>query len=303
MPSKTSVCTLKPEADAKPGMPMCLELWQVRPSARQPRPVGHARRAVNHVPFRIRFVVKPTGQLAPRENCAHRFHHSLHPRQPPLQTATGLLLSPAGWAVGRGHPCQCSEGGQLGQLSWPPPREESPFFSLSWTCPPSPEALTFLDAQSPKGQRSTLAPCKRAHALGHSCLAQQSKWLVCSLRKTPGWRLGRGRDCGKQVTGQCPSQECCSGHVLGCFHSPAPSEGHPVPVRDQELAAPAVCLNGCLNSPEGQTDGLRQLGDDCTTNGIHGDRHPQRPCLSRWPLFGPGGSPGLSGSGFPPVVS
>lgn len=28
MPSKTSVCTLKPEADAKPGMPMCLELWQ-----------------------------------------------------------------------------------------------------------------------------------------------------------------------------------------------------------------------------------------------------------------------------------
>lgn len=42
MPSKTSVCTLKPEADAKPGMPMCLELWQVRPSARQPRPVSHA---------------------------------------------------------------------------------------------------------------------------------------------------------------------------------------------------------------------------------------------------------------------
>ncbi|XP_072659637.1 guanine nucleotide-binding protein subunit beta-like protein 1 isoform X4 [Canis lupus baileyi] len=29
MPSKTSVCTLKPEADAKPGMPMCLELWQM----------------------------------------------------------------------------------------------------------------------------------------------------------------------------------------------------------------------------------------------------------------------------------
>ncbi|XP_063082184.1 guanine nucleotide-binding protein subunit beta-like protein 1 isoform X4 [Cavia porcellus] len=29
MPSKTSVCTLKPEADAKPGMPMCLGLWQV----------------------------------------------------------------------------------------------------------------------------------------------------------------------------------------------------------------------------------------------------------------------------------
>ncbi|GAB1300094.1 Guanine nucleotide-binding protein subunit beta-like protein 1 [Apodemus speciosus] len=28
MPSKTSVCTLKPEADAKPGMPMCLGLWQ-----------------------------------------------------------------------------------------------------------------------------------------------------------------------------------------------------------------------------------------------------------------------------------
>jgi hypothetical protein len=30
MPSKTSVCTLKPDADAKPGMPMCLGLWQVR---------------------------------------------------------------------------------------------------------------------------------------------------------------------------------------------------------------------------------------------------------------------------------
>ncbi|EDK97528.1 mCG126588, isoform CRA_b, partial [Mus musculus] len=28
MPSKTSVCTLKPEADARPGMPMCLGLWQ-----------------------------------------------------------------------------------------------------------------------------------------------------------------------------------------------------------------------------------------------------------------------------------
>uniref|UniRef100_A0A8C0W3C8 Guanine nucleotide-binding protein subunit beta-like protein 1 n=1 Tax=Castor canadensis TaxID=51338 RepID=A0A8C0W3C8_CASCN len=28
MPSKTSVCTLKPDADAKPGMPMCLGLWQ-----------------------------------------------------------------------------------------------------------------------------------------------------------------------------------------------------------------------------------------------------------------------------------
>ncbi|XP_058512998.1 guanine nucleotide-binding protein subunit beta-like protein 1 [Ochotona princeps] len=28
MPSKTSVCTLKPEAGAKPGMPMCLGLWQ-----------------------------------------------------------------------------------------------------------------------------------------------------------------------------------------------------------------------------------------------------------------------------------
>ncbi|XP_054366362.1 guanine nucleotide-binding protein subunit beta-like protein 1 isoform X2 [Mirounga angustirostris] len=34
MPSKTSVCTLKPEADAKPGMPMCLELWQADSSAR-----------------------------------------------------------------------------------------------------------------------------------------------------------------------------------------------------------------------------------------------------------------------------
>uniref|UniRef100_A0A8D0HBR5 G protein subunit beta 1 like n=1 Tax=Sphenodon punctatus TaxID=8508 RepID=A0A8D0HBR5_SPHPU len=28
LPSKTSVCTLKPEADAKAGMPMCLKLWQ-----------------------------------------------------------------------------------------------------------------------------------------------------------------------------------------------------------------------------------------------------------------------------------
>ncbi|XP_037734597.1 guanine nucleotide-binding protein subunit beta-like protein 1 isoform X3 [Chelonia mydas] len=28
LPSKTSVCTLKPEADAKPGMAMCLKLWQ-----------------------------------------------------------------------------------------------------------------------------------------------------------------------------------------------------------------------------------------------------------------------------------
>uniref|UniRef100_A0A7N5K056 Thioredoxin reductase 2 n=1 Tax=Ailuropoda melanoleuca TaxID=9646 RepID=A0A7N5K056_AILME len=36
MPSKTSVCTLKPEADAKPGMPMCLELWQADSS---PRPL------------------------------------------------------------------------------------------------------------------------------------------------------------------------------------------------------------------------------------------------------------------------
>ncbi|XP_035870474.1 guanine nucleotide-binding protein subunit beta-like protein 1 isoform X3 [Phyllostomus discolor] len=34
MPSKTSVCTLKPEADAKPGMPMCLELWQADSSSR-----------------------------------------------------------------------------------------------------------------------------------------------------------------------------------------------------------------------------------------------------------------------------
>ncbi|XP_019342148.1 guanine nucleotide-binding protein subunit beta-like protein 1 isoform X3 [Alligator mississippiensis] len=29
LPSKTSVCTLKPEAGAKLGMPMCLKLWQV----------------------------------------------------------------------------------------------------------------------------------------------------------------------------------------------------------------------------------------------------------------------------------
>ncbi|XP_032731779.1 guanine nucleotide-binding protein subunit beta-like protein 1 isoform X4 [Lontra canadensis] len=36
MPSKTSVCTLKPKADAKPGMPMCLELWQADSS---PRPL------------------------------------------------------------------------------------------------------------------------------------------------------------------------------------------------------------------------------------------------------------------------
>ncbi|EHH62319.1 Guanine nucleotide-binding protein subunit beta-like protein 1, partial [Macaca fascicularis] len=28
MPSKTSVCALKPKADAKLGMPMCLRLWQ-----------------------------------------------------------------------------------------------------------------------------------------------------------------------------------------------------------------------------------------------------------------------------------
>ncbi|KAM6155936.1 guanine nucleotide-binding protein subunit beta-like protein 1 [Rhynchocyon petersi] len=34
MPSKTSVCTLKPGAGAKPGMPMCLELWQATPSSR-----------------------------------------------------------------------------------------------------------------------------------------------------------------------------------------------------------------------------------------------------------------------------
>ncbi|XP_053135354.1 guanine nucleotide-binding protein subunit beta-like protein 1 isoform X5 [Hemicordylus capensis] len=30
LPSKTSVCTLKPEADAKLGMPMCLKLWQLQ---------------------------------------------------------------------------------------------------------------------------------------------------------------------------------------------------------------------------------------------------------------------------------
>ncbi|XP_077016473.1 guanine nucleotide-binding protein subunit beta-like protein 1 isoform X2 [Tamandua tetradactyla] len=28
MPSKTPVCTLRPEAGARPGMPMCLQLWQ-----------------------------------------------------------------------------------------------------------------------------------------------------------------------------------------------------------------------------------------------------------------------------------
>ncbi|XP_006890569.1 PREDICTED: guanine nucleotide-binding protein subunit beta-like protein 1 [Elephantulus edwardii] len=35
MPSKTSVCALKPGAGAKPGMPMCLKLWQ---AASSPRP-------------------------------------------------------------------------------------------------------------------------------------------------------------------------------------------------------------------------------------------------------------------------
>ncbi|XP_075390290.1 guanine nucleotide-binding protein subunit beta-like protein 1 [Tenrec ecaudatus] len=34
MPSKMSVCTLKPEAGAKPGMPMCLKLWQADSSSR-----------------------------------------------------------------------------------------------------------------------------------------------------------------------------------------------------------------------------------------------------------------------------
>ncbi|XP_007533994.2 guanine nucleotide-binding protein subunit beta-like protein 1 isoform X1 [Erinaceus europaeus] len=41
MPSKTSVCTLKPEADAKPGMPMCLELWQADSSSRPLLLVGY----------------------------------------------------------------------------------------------------------------------------------------------------------------------------------------------------------------------------------------------------------------------
>uniref|UniRef100_A0A8C3VWY4 G protein subunit beta 1 like n=1 Tax=Catagonus wagneri TaxID=51154 RepID=A0A8C3VWY4_9CETA len=36
MPSKTSVCSLKPEAGARPGMPMCLQLWQADSS---PRPL------------------------------------------------------------------------------------------------------------------------------------------------------------------------------------------------------------------------------------------------------------------------
>ena len=40
LPSKTSVSCLKPEAGARLGMPMCLQLWQVRPRTR-PRP-GHA---------------------------------------------------------------------------------------------------------------------------------------------------------------------------------------------------------------------------------------------------------------------
>ncbi|XP_021588379.2 guanine nucleotide-binding protein subunit beta-like protein 1 isoform X2 [Ictidomys tridecemlineatus] len=41
MPSKTSVCTLKPEADAKPGMPMCLRLWQANPGPRPLLLVGY----------------------------------------------------------------------------------------------------------------------------------------------------------------------------------------------------------------------------------------------------------------------
>ncbi|KAM5263599.1 guanine nucleotide-binding protein subunit beta-like protein 1 [Ctenodactylus gundi] len=41
MPSKTSVCTLKPEADAKPGMPMCLRLWQANPSSHPLLLVGY----------------------------------------------------------------------------------------------------------------------------------------------------------------------------------------------------------------------------------------------------------------------
>ncbi|XP_047616438.1 guanine nucleotide-binding protein subunit beta-like protein 1 isoform X2 [Phacochoerus africanus] len=36
MPSKTSVCSLKPEAGTRPGMPMCLQLWQANSS---PRPL------------------------------------------------------------------------------------------------------------------------------------------------------------------------------------------------------------------------------------------------------------------------
>ncbi|KAJ1074212.1 hypothetical protein K5549_019855, partial [Capra hircus] len=40
LPSKTLVSCLKPEAGARLGMPMCLQLWQVRPCAR-PRP-SHA---------------------------------------------------------------------------------------------------------------------------------------------------------------------------------------------------------------------------------------------------------------------
>ena len=40
LPSKTSVSCLKPEAGARLGMPMCLQLWQVRPRA-WPRP-SHA---------------------------------------------------------------------------------------------------------------------------------------------------------------------------------------------------------------------------------------------------------------------
>ncbi|XP_054936390.1 guanine nucleotide-binding protein subunit beta-like protein 1 isoform X5 [Physeter macrocephalus] len=36
MPSKTSVCSLKPEAQARLGMPMCLQLWQADTS---PRPL------------------------------------------------------------------------------------------------------------------------------------------------------------------------------------------------------------------------------------------------------------------------
>ncbi|CAI5797347.1 guanine nucleotide-binding subunit beta 1 isoform X1 [Podarcis lilfordi] len=41
LPSKISVCTLKPEADAKLGMPMCLKMWQPKVSSHPSLLVGY----------------------------------------------------------------------------------------------------------------------------------------------------------------------------------------------------------------------------------------------------------------------
>ncbi|XP_060105889.1 guanine nucleotide-binding protein subunit beta-like protein 1 isoform X3 [Heteronotia binoei] len=38
LPSKTSVCTLKPEADAKLGVPLCLKLWQIQQTCQLTNP-------------------------------------------------------------------------------------------------------------------------------------------------------------------------------------------------------------------------------------------------------------------------